>query len=209
MKQDDTKKMILDAALELFSTYGYDSVSVGQIAETVGIKAPSLYNHFAGKQAIFNAIVSDISARYDRDTEKINIHVGDPGRDEALFTHISEDLLCEKVRSMFVYSLHDETVSRFRRMMTIEQFRSPELAEMYSKRYVTRLVEYHAELFRRLIAAGTLRNENAETLAMMYTSPIIVYLGVCDRQPERESECLEMLDAHVRLFYRTYNTEKR
>ena len=41
MKQEDTKQKILDKALELFSEYGYDSVSVGQIAQAVGIKAPS------------------------------------------------------------------------------------------------------------------------------------------------------------------------
>ena len=57
MKQEDTKQRILDKALELFSTQGYDSVSVGEIAQAVGIKAPSLYNHFPGKQAIFDAIV--------------------------------------------------------------------------------------------------------------------------------------------------------
>ena len=52
MKQEDTKQKILDKALELFSAQDYDSVSVGQIAKAVGIKAPSLYNHFPSKQAI-------------------------------------------------------------------------------------------------------------------------------------------------------------
>ena len=41
----DTREIILNAALELFSVYGYDAVSVAQIAEQVGIKAPSLYKH--------------------------------------------------------------------------------------------------------------------------------------------------------------------
>ena len=46
MKQEDTRQKILAKALELFSVHGYDAVSVGQIAAAVGIKAPSLYNHF-------------------------------------------------------------------------------------------------------------------------------------------------------------------
>ena len=46
MKQKDTRQKILDKALELFSARGYDPVSVGEIAKAVGIKAPSLYNHF-------------------------------------------------------------------------------------------------------------------------------------------------------------------
>lgn len=43
MKQEDTRQKILDKALELFAAKGYDSVSVGEIAQAVGIKAPSLY----------------------------------------------------------------------------------------------------------------------------------------------------------------------
>lgn len=31
---------------------------------------------------------------------------------------------------------------------------------------------------------------------------------VCDRQPEREAESLEKLDAHVKLFFRTFNIER-
>mgnify|MGYP003169379646 CR=1 FL=1 len=54
---EDTKQRILEKSLELFSTKGYDAVSVGEIAKAVGIKAPSLYNHFPSKQAIFDAIL--------------------------------------------------------------------------------------------------------------------------------------------------------
>ena len=59
---EDTKQRILEKSLELFSTKGYDAVSVGEIAKAVGIKAPSLYNHFPSKQAIFDAILETTSA---------------------------------------------------------------------------------------------------------------------------------------------------
>ena len=154
MKQEDTKQRILDKALELFSTQGYDSVSVGEIAKAAGIKAPSLYNHFSGKQAIFDAIVEATAARYEADTDKIHIHVQNVKKDIPVFTEITEEALFEKVRQIFRYSLHDETVSRFRRMMTIEQFRSPELAALYSRRYVERILDYHADIFRALISSG-------------------------------------------------------
>ena len=206
MKQEDTKQRILDAALELFSDHGFDTVSVGQIAKAVGIKAPSLYNHFSGKQAIFDAIFEATAAQYERDTGKISVHVQDSEKDVPVFTGISEDGLAEKVRQMFVYSLHSENVCRFRKMMTIEQFRSSEIAELYTKRYIDRLTDYHAGLFKVLIAEGQIINEDPNVLALMYTAPIITLLGVCDRQPEREAECLERLDRHVRLFFRTFNT---
>ena len=202
MKQEDTKQKILDKALELFAAQGYDAVSVGQIAEAVGIKAPSLYNHFPSKQAIFDALVASTAARYEADTDRIDIHVQNAQQDIPVFTEISAEGLFEKVRQIFEYSLHDPVISRFRRMMTIEQFRSPELAALYSRRYVERILNYHAGIFRALIAAGELRADDPDALAMLYVAPVLTLIGVCDRQPEREDECLEKLRAHVSLFFR-------
>ena len=202
MRQEDTKQKILDEALRLFSERGYDAVSVGEIAQAVGVKAPSLYNHFPGKQAIFEAIVESTAARYEADTGKIDIHVQDAAQDIPVFTEIMEDALFAKVRQIFEYSLHNDTIRRFRRMMTIEQFRSPELAALYSRRYVDRMIAYHAGIFRALIAAGEICAEDPETLAMLYVSPVLTLIAICDRQPERESECLEKLRQHVVLFFR-------
>lgn len=208
MRQEDTRQRILDKALELFAAKGYDAVGVAEIAKAVGIKAPSLYNHFPGKQAIFDAIVASTTAHYEKDTGEIDVHVQDVRQDFSTFSQISEDSLAEKVRQIFLYSLHDETISRFRRMMTLEQFRSPELAAYYSQRYVDRMVAYHAALFRKLISLGELQPHDPEVLALLYVSPVITLLAVCDRQPERKAECLAKLDAHVRLFFRTYNIPK-
>ena len=202
MKQEDTKQKILDKALELFAAQGYDSVSVGEIAKAVGIKAPSLYNHFSSKQAIFDAIVESTAELYEADTGKIDIHVQDVKQDIPVFTKITEDALFEKVRQIFEYSLHNETISRFRRMMTIEQFRSPELAKLYTRRYVDRLLDYHADIFRALIAVGEIQADDPDALAMMYVAPVLTLIGVCDREPEREKECLDKLQNHVRIFFR-------
>ena len=207
MKQEDTKQKILDKALELFSAQGYDSVSVGEIAKAVGIKAPSLYNHFESKQAIFDAIVRSTAEQYEADTGKINIHVESVGRDIPTFIEITEDALFSKVRQIFEYSLHNENISRFRRMMTIEQFRSPQLAALYTERYVARLIRYHADIFRALIASGEINPFDPDTLAMMYVSPVLTLIGVCDRQPEREAECIEKLQAHVCAFFRMVHGE--
>ncbi len=206
MKNEDTKKMILKKALELFSESGYDAVSVGEIARAVGIKAPSLYNHFPSKQAIFDAIVEETSKEFEKNTDEVAIHVQNSARDVTVFSKITEDDLVEKVHQIFNISLHDENIALFRKMMTIEQFRSDELSKLYSERYVERIVAYHAGIFKSLIAAGELKKEDPYTLAMMYVAPIIMLIGVCDRQPEREKECLEKTDEHVKLFYRTYNT---
>lgn len=206
MKPEDTKAKILEKALELFSENGYDAVSVDQIAKAVGIKAPSLYNHFPGKRAIFDAIVEKTARQYEDYTDEINIHVQALSQDLGLFSKISEEHLAEKMRQIFDFSLHNRAIRQFRRMMTIEQFRSPELSALYSERYVDRMIAYHAGIFRYLAQNGELCAEDPEQLALMYVSPVLTLLGICDREPQREEECVARLEKHVRLFYRTFHT---
>lgn len=198
----DTKERILETALTLFAQSGYLGTSMHDIAKELGITKGALYKHYASKQEILDSIVESTAAQYEADTDKIHIHVQNVQRDIPVFTEITEDALFEKVRQIFEYSLHNDAISRFRRMMTIEQFRSPELAALYSKRYVERILHYHAGIFRALIAAGEIVAEDPDALAMMYVAPVITLIGICDRQPERETECLDKLQSHVRLFFR-------
>ena len=205
----NTKQRILKEALHLFSQKGYEAVSVEQIADAVGIKAPSLYKHYKGKQDIFHAIFEETTNRYSEFTDQIIVHMHDTDQELQVFEELTEDVLATKVRKLFTYSLHDEFVSQFRRMMTIEQFRSPELSELYSRRYVNQIHDYHSGLFRKMIAAGVLVDEDPVILAMMYDAPILVMLGECDRHPEKEEEYMRKLEAHVRLFYKTFNRNRK
>ncbi|MCY4428560.1 MAG: TetR/AcrR family transcriptional regulator [Halieaceae bacterium] len=56
-KQKPTPERILDAAENLFAEKGYSSTSLGEVAEEVGIRSPSLYNHFENKQALYSAVM--------------------------------------------------------------------------------------------------------------------------------------------------------
>jgi TetR/AcrR family transcriptional regulator len=48
---------ILDAAVRLFSVYGYDGVSMRRIAEAAGVSKANIYHHFASKEALYFAIM--------------------------------------------------------------------------------------------------------------------------------------------------------
>ena len=200
----DTRQRILREALRLFSQRGYDAVSVEQIAEAVGIKAPSLYKHYKGKQDIFDAVFAETARCYDAFTDSISVHLGNTTEDLDTLRCLNAEDLVLKVRSLVAYSLHDDFISQFRRMMTIEQFRSPQLSALYSERYVAQIQRYHTGLFTRMISLGVLRDEDPQLLALIYDAPILLMLGECDRHPEMEEAAMRQLEAHVRLFYRTY-----
>lgn len=55
----ETRARILDAALQRFAQQGYAGTSIRQVAGDVGVQQSAIYNHFAGKQAIFEALVAE------------------------------------------------------------------------------------------------------------------------------------------------------
>lgn len=52
-----TAQRALDAAEYLFANKGYERTTLREIAENIGIKEPSLYKHFPGKEAIYAAVL--------------------------------------------------------------------------------------------------------------------------------------------------------
>lgn len=51
------KDKIFDVSIDLFSEFGYDGVSIRQIAGEVGIKESSIYNHYRSKESILDSIL--------------------------------------------------------------------------------------------------------------------------------------------------------
>ncbi|MDD6038488.1 MAG: helix-turn-helix domain containing protein [bacterium] len=200
----DTKHRILEAALTLFSQKGYANVYVGEIADAVGIKAPSLYKHYKSKQAIFDAILEEMQLRYADETSLMHMDGQDANIDAQLFESITEDHLVELGTKLFLYFLHDSYVCRFRRMLTIEQFHDTGLAALYNKLYVNAPMEYQGMIFVALCAKGILQNDQIDIMTLHFYAPFYLLLTICDREPDREPEILEKLEQHIRQFNRLY-----
>ena len=200
----NTKKRILDEALTLFSENGYGNVYVAQIAEAVGIKAPSLYKHYKSKQDIFNAILDEMKKSYDKQASKLNISGEDAVSDAEVYSDIGEDELVRMATGLFLYFLHDEYAQKFRKMLTIEQFRDSELAHLLTKEYADDPLSYQSAMFSMLCEKGVLRKYDPDVMALHFYAPIYFLLTVCDREPQRETESTELLKRHIRQFSRIY-----
>jgi len=55
---ETTRDRILDVAERLFAHKGFAGTVVRDIAREAGLTAPSLYNHFDGKQALYEAVLA-------------------------------------------------------------------------------------------------------------------------------------------------------
>ncbi|MGG4168288.1 TetR/AcrR family transcriptional regulator [Rossellomorea vietnamensis] len=56
----DNKVLIKNVALDLFGQKGYEDTSLAEIAKEVGIKKPSIYNHFHSKEDLFIEVLKDL-----------------------------------------------------------------------------------------------------------------------------------------------------
>src|ERR1700741_2714508 len=56
----EVKARILDAAQRVFLKKGYQGASLDEIAETAPASKPTIYAHFPGKEALFEAVVARV-----------------------------------------------------------------------------------------------------------------------------------------------------
>ena len=198
MDRGNTKQEILDAALDLFSVKGYEATSLSMIADAVGIRKASLYSHFENKQAILDALVQDVLAQYN--SRSLFAKPAAPAMDAALTAEAAADLIREQVR----FILHTPIVSKARKMLVIEQFQNPTLAKLQTKQNYTDVLQYFVGLTQALIRQGVLAAEDPEILAAQLCLPISVWINLCDREPDRESEVMDLIGRHVTQLFRAY-----
>ena len=124
----NTKKKIFDVALDLFSKKGYDSVSLREIAEEVGIKKSSIYSHYPSKEAILMDIFKYLTNLFEYDellnnkeldlSEDNEILVDNPEMfyhmgSEAIKTMFSQEKNLKIWKLIFIQMHHNETIRLF------------------------------------------------------------------------------------------------
>ena len=206
MEKGNTKQEILEAAIDLFSTQGFEATSVSQIADAVGIRKASLYSHFASKQEILESLMTQVLEQYNK--HSIFIHTD---WDNAAFAEAKQNLSAEEVEQLAFtqirYILHDPLVSKARKMLTIEQFRNAQMAELQTKQNYTSVMKYFTNLMRFFIQRGKLKDGDAEIMAAQLCLPVSVWINLCDREPEREDEVIELVGRHIRQFFEMYKEQ--
>ena len=194
-----TKERILDEALTLFSENGYDGTSVEQIAEKVGIKAPSLYKHFKGKEDILNAIIDNAEAHYEESfgSEK---HIGRLPESKEQFLRAA----MEKIS----FTLHDPMIRKIRKFLVQEQFRSERLAEITTRHQLYGIQGMYTKIIEGLMNEGLFREDDPALLATEVTAPVVLWIAKADRQPQYEQEIIDSIEKHIRHFCDVYMKDK-
>lgn len=158
------KEEIIYATLELASEYGLKAVSMGQIADKVGIKKPSLYNHFTSKEEIISEMYSVLRVQAQRrNTVSVDYTSLIEGRR-------LEDILTECL-SGYIKFLSDKDMLTFFKVLYSERSTSRTAAQIMVEE-TERMISNTKSLFYALVVHGKMKNENVDTAAMSYALTI-------------------------------------
>lgn len=192
-----TKDRILEEALTLFSENGYDGTGVEQIAEKVGVKAPSLYKHFRGKEDIMNALIDNAEARYEEyfGSER---HIGKLPENREEFIAVTMDRI--------LFTMCDTMIRRIRKFLVQEQFRNERLAAVTTRHQLEGVQKMYTRILAGMMEKGLVVKDDPELLANELASPVVLLIAKADRQPQLEREITQSIERHIRHFCDVYMT---
>ncbi len=196
----DTKIRIVDAALELFAQNGYLGTSMSDIAKQLSITKGALYKHFASKQEILDQIIQKMN---DLDLERAQAY-GMPENEADGFAEEYVHTPTEKIRTysiaQFRHWTEEPFSSQFRKMLTLEQYRDPEMAKLYHNYLASGPLEYMAAIFRKL----TDSDASAMQMALEFYGPMYLLYSVYDAAEHKET-VISTLEMHIDRFIRRAN----
>ena len=191
----NTKERILEIALELFAQSGYLGTSMSDIAKQLGITKGALYKHYTSKQKILDSIVERMNKMDYERAEKYEMPETEPDGFAEAYMHTP----IEKIRAYSMAQFDHWTKERFsancRKMLTLEQYRDPKLAQLYHDYLATGPTEYMAAIFRKL----TDSDESAMQLALEFYGPMFLLYSIYDGAEKKEAVA-SLLNAHIDRF---------
>lgn len=195
MAKSDTKERLIEAAMDLFSTKGYDGTSVDEIAESIGIKGPTIYKYFKGKEALLETLINQADEAYNK-----GFQVGE----ELSHTVQNGADFKEYVINSIMYTFNNETIRKMRKLFTIEQYRNQTFTDNATSHQITNVRELYSRLFKRLIDAGVMVNGNPDIFALEFTALNTVMIQLYDREPDKKEEILQIIKEHTVTFVERY-----
>lgn len=199
----NTKELILITALRLFAQDGYQAVSVSKIAGELGMTKGALYKHYKNKRDIFNSIF-DYVCQLDIERSK-QARIPEKEFDEMTqsFKNISVENIDAFMISQFDYWSEDEIACNFRRMLTLEQYRNPEMAAIYQKVLTSGPVQFIEDIFREMMEQGTLHEGNPKQMAVEFYAPFYLLLSIFDavHDKDEKEKIKNLYTMHLNCFF--------
>lgn len=198
-----TREKIIFESLRLFSEKGYDGVSMREIAAAVGIKGASIYNHFKGKEAVFQEIFIETTKHYSDFANQMNIPSEEGSETVQAYLAMEKEQLLQMAEGIFSFFAKEPFMVMFRKLIVSEQNKADIAAKCLKEYYIEAPMLFQTEIFKGMLLSGDFRDADAEIMALHFYSPIYYTLCKYDLEGNYE-ECLDKLKKHVHWFCELY-----
>lgn len=187
----NTKEKIFDVSLDLFSKKGYDSVSLREIAEEVGIKKSSIYSHYSSKEAILMDIFEYLTNLFEHD-ELLNSRDFTLSADNEILLENPEMFYhqgSEAIKAMFL----EERNLKIWRLVFIQMHYNDQIRSYFENEILVKPLTFWKGFFTILKDNGIIRKDtNPELLAKEYYSfPIYLLLEITAKYDDIPQSSLE------------------
>jgi hypothetical protein len=115
------------------------------------------------------------------------------------FKNTSMESLKNFIEETFRIWIENEFARNFRKMLTLEQYRNIEMANLYQKCILP--VSYIEDLFREMIGQGVLKKSDPKLLALEFIAPyhFLISMTSVDESYDME-EYANLLSSHIERF---------
>ena len=154
----------------------------------------ALYRHYKSKRDIFDSIVKRMEQQDSERARENEVPEESIEKTPEEYQNISFDDFVEYSKFMFEYWTEDDFASSFRKMLTIEQFRSEEMQNLYQQYLVSGPAGYVKDLFKNM------KIKDPEENAVKFYANMFFYYSLYDGAADKaKAKCQfeQMLDKIV------------
>lgn len=187
-----TKERIILATLDLAAEYGLKSLSMSQIAEAVGIKKPSLYNHFDSKETLIKEMYEYIREQSRTDISTSLPDFGDKSAYEILGSYVQG----------YYRMVTNDALFNFYKVIYSERATNPDAAQILIEE-TNKMVAATKALFRVLAEQGKLKLDDIDNASLSFAMTIhslIDYSLDCTQAGEQYDE--SQIQNYIKWFCR-------
>lgn len=162
LSSSERREGILETAIRLFSERGFRGVTTRELATSVGVTEPVLYQHFPSKRDLYRAIIEHKMEQSRTLTSRLDRLFVEASTPEEFFRTMSE-IMVE----------HHDSDPTFIRLMLWSGLEGNEFREVFRERMINGYFAKTTAVTQRFIDQGLLRDVPAEVLAYSFVSLVM------------------------------------
>jgi AcrR family transcriptional regulator len=188
-RSGERRDAILSAALDEFSTRGFEAARLDDVAKRAGVAKGTIYLYFRDKETLFQELIRAMLTPLVGTIEAL-------GQAELPLA-----VLADRLADLFVREVYETRRKDVIRLMITEGRRFPKLAEFYYREVLSRIIAAVRALLRRAAARGEVPEGLAEFPQIIAAPGLvaIIWSGLFERFEPLDVR--KMMKTHIELLF--------